>query len=213
MHLAYISRDSARVTLVNWKGEPLYDTYVKPTGPVTSYRETATRLDETYFTDGQSTHLRALDETLPIFLTTFVCASRRRYSVSRGPAQYSRVDQRKGSCRTSDLERSPGKPVSFDFGRKAKWRILITKVLISKQVLGIQHPLQDTRDVALFLPFRSILGRPNEVIGLPTLMWRLMQKKVQEHFVDPVTCFLYRLSEMERLTIAKCIDSWRMPKP
>ncbi|KAG8946160.1 hypothetical protein FRC04_012015 [Tulasnella sp. 424] len=41
----------ARVTLVNWYGQPLYDTYVKPTDPVTSYRETTTGLDGTYFTD------------------------------------------------------------------------------------------------------------------------------------------------------------------
>ncbi|KIO20582.1 hypothetical protein M407DRAFT_50369, partial [Tulasnella calospora MUT 4182] len=127
----------ARVTLVNWHGQPLYDTYVKPTGPVTSYRETATGLDSTYFTD---------DVAVPFQEAQLMIAG---------------------------------------------W--IGGKVVVGHQIwkdLQASHfrsPCsQDTRDVALFLPFRSILGRPNEVIGLPTLMWRFKERKIQESFVDPV---------------------------
>lgn len=36
----------------------------------------------------------------------------------------------------------------------------------------------DTRDLALFLPFRAALGTPNQVIGLPTLVWHFMRRKM-----------------------------------
>ncbi|KAH9846842.1 ribonuclease H-like domain-containing protein [Lenzites betulinus] len=51
-------------------------------------------------------------------------------------------------------------------------------------VLGIPHPAVATRDVALYQPFRIALRfSPNSVIGLPTLMWQLMRRKVQEPHV------------------------------
>lgn len=36
----------------------------------------------------------------------------------------------------------------------------------------------DTRDLALFLPFRAALGNPNSVVGLPTLVWHFMRRKM-----------------------------------
>lgn len=44
-----------------------------------------------------------------------------------------------------------------------------------------------TRDVALYRPFREALNNPSHVIGLPTLMWHLMLRKIQVGRVDPVS--------------------------
>lgn len=54
-------------------------------------------------------------------------------------------------------------------------------------VLGLPHLAVHTRDVALYQPFRLALGMPNQIIGLQTLMWRLMVRQVQSEIVDPVS--------------------------
>ncbi|TFK92785.1 hypothetical protein K466DRAFT_479927 [Polyporus arcularius HHB13444] len=53
-------------------------------------------------------------------------------------------------------------------------------------VLGIRHPAVATRDVALYQPFRNALRSPNHVVGLQTLMWHLMRRRVQENHVCPL---------------------------
>ena len=52
-------------------------------------------------------------------------------------------------------------------------------------VLGIPHPAVNTRDVALYRPFRNAL-QTSSLVGLPTLMWRLMGRRVQEGAHDSV---------------------------
>lgn len=54
------------------------------------------------------------------------------------------------------------------------------------QVLGVSHPASDTRDVGLYLPFRTALKTPNQVIGLQTLVWQLMRRKIQATHHNPV---------------------------
>lgn len=44
-----------------------------------------------------------------------------------------------------------------------------------------------TRDVALYQPFRNALRSPNQAIGLQTLMWHLMRRRVQETHVCAVS--------------------------
>ncbi|KAG8691926.1 hypothetical protein FRC11_004855 [Ceratobasidium sp. 423] len=56
----------------------------------------------------------------------------------------------------------------------------------SWHVLGVSHPACDTRDVGLYLPFRSALKTPNQVIGLQTLVWQLMRRKIQATHHNPV---------------------------
>ncbi|CCM04187.1 uncharacterized protein FIBRA_06350 [Fibroporia radiculosa] len=51
-------------------------------------------------------------------------------------------------------------------------------------VLGIPHPAVATRDVALYQPFRNALRTPNQIIGLQTLMWHLMRRRIQDSKVD-----------------------------
>ncbi|EKM83527.1 hypothetical protein AGABI1DRAFT_96512 [Agaricus bisporus var. burnettii JB137-S8] len=46
-------------------------------------------------------------------------------------------------------------------------------------VLGIPHPAVDTRDTALYMPFRNGL-KAQQIVGLPTLMWNLMAREIQQ---------------------------------
>lgn len=79
--------------------------------------------------------------------------------------------------------------------------LLLNKIIVGHSlwndllVLGIPHPAIATRDVALYQPFRNDL--PNQSIGLQTLMWQLMRRRVQERTVDALenaraTIDLYR---------------------
>lgn len=54
-------------------------------------------------------------------------------------------------------------------------------------VLGIPHPAVATRDVALYVPFRNALSSPNQIIGLQTLMWHLMSRRIQVQQQNPVS--------------------------
>ncbi|KAG7099131.1 hypothetical protein E1B28_001003 [Marasmius oreades] len=53
-------------------------------------------------------------------------------------------------------------------------------------VLGIPHPAVDTRDIALYQPFRNALRSPNHIIGLPTLSWQLMRRRCQDSEQNPL---------------------------
>ncbi|PPQ70501.1 hypothetical protein CVT26_014008 [Gymnopilus dilepis] len=53
-------------------------------------------------------------------------------------------------------------------------------------VLGLPHPAVDTRDVALYQPFRNALRSPHQIIGLQTLAWQLMSRRCQEGQLNPV---------------------------
>ncbi|KAF5356182.1 hypothetical protein D9756_004136 [Leucocoprinus leucothites] len=61
-----------------------------------------------------------------------------------------------------------------------KGKVLIGHCLWNDlSVLGIPHPAVDTRDVALYMPFRNSL-KVQQMIGLPTLMWSLMSREIQQ---------------------------------
>ncbi|KAF5375292.1 hypothetical protein D9758_000359 [Tetrapyrgos nigripes] len=51
---------------------------------------------------------------------------------------------------------------------------------------GIPHPAVDTRDVALYQPFRNALRSPNHIVGLQTLSWQLMCRRCQEGEQNPL---------------------------
>ncbi|KAG9007910.1 hypothetical protein FRB94_013857 [Tulasnella sp. JGI-2019a] len=74
--------------------------------------------------------------------------------------------------------------IPFEKAQAATAKLLEGNVLIGHSlwsdlsVLGIAHPAVDTRDLGLFLPFRATLGTPNTVIGLPTLVWHFMRRKM-----------------------------------
>jgi hypothetical protein len=58
---------------------------------------------------------------------------------------------------------------------------------IHPQVLGLTHPTIDTRDIGLFMPFRQAVRMPNQVVGLPTLVWHLMRRQIQATVIDSVS--------------------------
>lgn len=80
--------------------------------------------------------------------------------------------------------------VPFEEAQLTVARWLAGKIVVGHQlwldlqVLGLPHPAVDTRDVSLYLPFRVSLKRPNEILGLPTLVWHLMRRKIQAGFLD-----------------------------
>lgn len=76
-------------------------------------------------------------------------------------------------------------------------------------VLGIPHPAVSTRDVALYVPFRNALRLPNQNIGLQTLTWQLMSRRIQDGHQNPVSDLHVTHENIYRLTWWS--DSLRMP--
>ncbi|KAI0274725.1 ribonuclease H-like domain-containing protein [Gloeopeniophorella convolvens] len=53
-------------------------------------------------------------------------------------------------------------------------------------VLGVPHPAVNTRDVALYQPFRNALRSPNQLVRLPTLTFQLMGRRCQDGQQNPL---------------------------
>ncbi|KAF9505814.1 hypothetical protein BS47DRAFT_492039 [Hydnum rufescens UP504] len=122
----------ARVSLVDYRGKTIVDTYVKPTMPVVSYRTPYTGIEAHHLENGVPfNHALAL-------VTSSV-----------------------------DGKIVVGHSLWQDF-----------------YALGIAHPASDTRDNALFLPFRAALSTMNSVVGLETLMYRLMRRLISTEHVN-----------------------------
>ncbi|KZT05850.1 ribonuclease H-like protein [Laetiporus sulphureus 93-53] len=89
----------------------------------------------------------------------------------------------------SNLEPANG-ALPFNEVQQQVANLIRTKILIGHSlwqdlsVLGIPHPAVATRDVALYQPFRNSLRTPNQVVGLQTLMWHLMRRRIQEGKID-----------------------------
>lgn len=77
-----------------------------------------------------------------------------------------------------------GDAISFATAQATAAKLLEGNILVGHElwkdlsVLGVSHPAVDTRDTAVFLPFRAALGTPNAVVGLPTLIWHFMKRKM-----------------------------------
>ncbi|KAG8852104.1 hypothetical protein FRB96_008905 [Tulasnella sp. 330] len=155
-----------RVSLIDKRGQVLYNAFVKPTSAVESYRTATTGLDASYFVDAL-----------------------------------------------------PFQEVQVAVAAWLNDRIVVGYQLwLDFQVLGLSHPAGETRDVALYLPFRNTLDRPNDLIGLESLIWLLMRRKIQAEYQDPLenaraALDLYRSEEKqwERTTSAPSTGS--LPPP
>ncbi|KAI9060564.1 hypothetical protein FKP32DRAFT_1577974 [Trametes sanguinea] len=93
-----------------------------------------------------------------------------------------------GICATSAHPVSgnalPWKEVQQQVAQLIRDKILVGHTLWQDlSVLGIPHPAVATRDVALYQPFRNALRSTSQIIGLQTLMWHLMRRRVQETHV------------------------------
>ncbi|KAI0673399.1 hypothetical protein C8Q78DRAFT_969183 [Trametes maxima] len=89
----------------------------------------------------------------------------------------------------SDLQQAfPGRAMDWNDVQQRVAQLLRDKILVGHMlwqdlsVLGIPHPAVATRDVALYQPFRNAL-KANQALGLQTLMWHLMRRRVQETHV------------------------------
>ncbi|KAI0094583.1 hypothetical protein BDY19DRAFT_879033, partial [Irpex rosettiformis] len=124
-----------RVTVIDYRGFVLYDTYVRPTQPVSDYR-----VDQTGLT--------------PQIL-------------SRAPP-FPEVQQRVAHLLNNKIL------VGY-----ALWELL--------SVMGLSHPAIDTRDVALFLPFRrSLRVRANQIVPMAALVSQLLGRNIGLHGDHPV---------------------------
>ncbi|KAI0728598.1 hypothetical protein C8Q72DRAFT_364994 [Fomitopsis betulina] len=139
----------ARVVIVDYRGNVLLDSFVRPTQPVSDYRTSETGL------------LQSTLESAPTFIEV----------------------QRQVAMLLRDK-------IIIGY---ALWQFF--------SVMGLSHPAIDTRDVALFMPFRrSLRSRPHVMIPLMTLVNRLMGRHIGLHGDDPIeiarsTLDLFRSSE------------------
>ncbi|KAI9512811.1 ribonuclease H-like domain-containing protein [Russula earlei] len=89
---------------------------------------------------------------------------------------------------------SPRKPDAkpFDEVQRRVASMIKDKVIVGHSlwndlsVLGIPHPAVNTRDVALYQPFRNALRSPNQLVRLPTLTFHLMGRRCQEGQQNPL---------------------------
>ncbi|EJD55457.1 hypothetical protein AURDEDRAFT_155696 [Auricularia subglabra TFB-10046 SS5] len=126
----------ARVSVCDFHGNSLYDTFVQPTHPVTDYRTPLTGLELHHLQTG---------------------------------SPFQEVQQRVASLLRGKIV--VGHQLWFDFA-----------------VLNISHLAIDTRDCALFLPFRTSLGaQADEILPLATLVWRLMRRRITAGYQHPVS--------------------------
>jgi len=124
-----------RVSVVDYRGNILLDSLVRPTQPVSDYRTAETGLQQ------------AALASAPTFIEV----------------------QRQVAMLIRDK-------IIIGY---ALWQTL--------SVLGLSHSTIDTRDVALFMPFRrSLRSRPNVMLPLMTLVNRFMGRHIGLHGENPV---------------------------
>ncbi|KAF8610815.1 hypothetical protein BDV93DRAFT_540469 [Ceratobasidium sp. AG-I] len=134
----------ARATVIDYRGNQIFDAFVKPTQEVVTYKTSSTGI--------KAEHLDT-DSALPFELV---------------------------QAKVSEL---------------IKDKIIVGHTLwMSLAVLGISHLSSNTRDVALYLPFRVAMHQQNQMIGLPTLgksllehvvyyrVWNFMRRRTQAGF-------------------------------
>ena len=78
-------------------------------------------------------------------------------------------------------------------------------------VLGLPHPAVTTGDVALYRPFRNTLRSNDRLITHQTLMWHLMNRRVQNDRIVPVSCVRPFLAGIWVGLTSSLFNSWRMP--
>ena len=167
--LTYITLPSRRVSIVDYRGEIILDTYVSPTMQVSDYRTATTGIEPSHLL---SREFLIRNLTLYSFVTS---ADTPTFT----QVQQLVVDLIKGKVLV-------GHSLWNDLSGEHRFhpRPLLPSFVL---VLGIPHPAVATRDVALYQPFRNALRSPNQVIGLQTLMWHLMYRRCQDGQLHPVS--------------------------
>ncbi|KIM48281.1 hypothetical protein M413DRAFT_16251 [Hebeloma cylindrosporum] len=156
----------AKVSIVNYRGDSVYDSFVIPTTTVTDYRTATTGITAAHLTSANSRSFTEVQNTVANHL-------RNRIIV--------------GYCLWNDLA-----------------------------VLGLPHPAVNTRDVALYLPFRNSLNSGNHVPGLQTLAQRFLVRNCQQGHIEPtenarVCMDLYRWVPQWEASVAR--GNWACALP
>ncbi|KAH0590849.1 hypothetical protein H2248_000968 [Termitomyces sp. 'cryptogamus'] len=118
---------------------------------------------------------------------------------------------------------TPGNTWRFQAVQQYIAQLLDKKILVGHStwndlsVLGIPHLAVNTRDVALYKPFRNALRSPHQIVGLQTLAWQLMCRRCQEGPHHPVenarvAMDLYR-SDAENWESAISKNNWPCSLP
>ncbi|KAI0001941.1 hypothetical protein BJV77DRAFT_26497 [Russula vinacea] len=101
------------------------------------------------------------------------------------------TDYRTSTTGITAAHLSSGEAQKFDVVQRHVAEMIKDKVVVGHSlwndlsVLGIPHPAVNTRDVALYQPFRNALRTPNQLVRLPTLTFHLMGRNCQEGQQNP----------------------------
>jgi hypothetical protein len=202
--------NARRVAICNYRGTILLDCYVLPTMSVTDYRTSTTGITPADLSSGKGTEnivllLWAL--TRPPNTCLRQADAKPFDEVQRSVASIIRDKVLIGHSLWNDLS-----------GEYCNRAIMFQDVCHNRPltvasfyfyhfflVLGIPHPAVNTRDVALYQPFRNALRLPNQPVRLPTLTFHLMGRRCQEGQQNPVrpTIFL-KFEKGTSLLLATC---------
>ncbi|KAJ8083916.1 hypothetical protein PM082_002683 [Marasmius tenuissimus] len=150
----------ARIAIVDYRGQVVLDTYVAPT-------------------------MKACTHTPSMACSSFSVVRSSKPSVQ--VTDYRTATTGIDASHLSSRHAAPFNSVQQHVAGIIKGNILVGHSLWNDlSVLGIPHPAVDTRDVALYQPFRNALRSPNHVVGLQTLAWQLMCRRCQESEQNPL---------------------------
>ncbi|KAI9066664.1 hypothetical protein FKP32DRAFT_345710 [Trametes sanguinea] len=142
----------ARVTLTDYRGTVLLDTYVRPTQPVCDYRTAQTGLQPHHLAEGTPISLPTGTIVLTTSLWPYVAAP-----------VFIDVQRQVASIIKDKIL------VGY-----ALWEFL--------SVMGLSHPAINTRDTALFMSFRRTLGhKPNTMVPLEALVKHFMGRDIGQN--------------------------------
>lgn len=102
------------------------------------------------------------------------------------------TDYRTSTTGITAAHLSSGEAMKFDALQLHVAEIIKDKVIVGHSlwndlsVLGIPHAAVNTRDVALYQPFRNALKSPGQLVRLPTLTFHLMGRRCQEGQQNPL---------------------------
>ncbi|KAI0284968.1 hypothetical protein BGY98DRAFT_946467 [Russula aff. rugulosa BPL654] len=102
------------------------------------------------------------------------------------------TDYRTSTSGITATHLTSGEAKPFEFVQVHVAEVIKDKVVVGHSlwndlsVLGIPHPAVNTRDVALYQPFRNALKLPNQSVCLPTLTFHFMGRRGQEGQQNPL---------------------------
>ncbi|KAI0257474.1 hypothetical protein BJV78DRAFT_39591 [Lactifluus subvellereus] len=176
----------ARVSICDFRGAILLECYVVPTMAVTDYRTSTTGITPAHLSSRKPPPPQNPKSyfafKVDLELTRHPCkATATKFTdVQRNVADIIKDKVIVGHSLWNDLSgRSPWHMFQEAVATGGNWRFPYS-------VLGIPHPAVNTRDVALYQPFRNALRSPNQLVRLPTLTFHLMGRRCQESQQNPM---------------------------